>query len=152
MHGSGVCRRPELSLYTEFRVSAFMDSPFGFPFTLGSPGYAGLLLFFLFVCFYQKDDLSVEFLKCLCGLHDSTAPGQSCAWCCWALCWGSGSGLRMPRGEKVTKELACGDPPPPVFVSGVSIKLDSARRRPVLPGKWRLPLVPRSPRRSRIRR
>lgn len=40
----------------------------------------------------------------------------------------------------------------PVFVSGVSIKLDSVRRRPVLPGKWRLPLVPRSPRRQRIRR
>lgn len=73
----GICQRLEWSLYTEFKVSAFSDSPlFGFPFTLGSPGYAGLLLLFFI---YQQDDLSVEFLMRLCCCHDDyTALGQSC--------------------------------------------------------------------------
>lgn len=79
MHGSGGggdSARDLSGVYIQFKVSAFSNSLFGFPFTLGSPAYAGLLpLFFI----YQKDDLSVEFLKYLCCCRDDyTVFGQSC--------------------------------------------------------------------------
>ena len=79
VHGSGVCWRLELSLYTEYRISVFSDPSILASLSLLVMLLSRRLLLFFFFFSYQTDDLSTKFLLCLCCLHyDYSALGQSC--------------------------------------------------------------------------
>lgn len=70
------CRRHELSPDTEFKSFCLLCLLFGFPLTLASPGYPGLLLLLIFIP--EKWPFRWIFTVSLLSHHDCAALGQSC--------------------------------------------------------------------------